>query len=139
MKKFFVLALVVVGAVACNKDQAAVNKLEGSWKATEMLVSDGGFAIDLIAFGGSFEMTFDGCKLKADEWCNVTTTSTFDGDTETDAGMYRVTDDGTTLETMDDVTSSLIRKITIVELTKTNMEVSWSEDGATIDAKLEKQ
>lgn len=125
-------------AVSCNKDQKIVKKLDGSWKATSFKISEAGFEIDLVALGGSASMNFEGCKLKKDDWCNVTTTTSILGSTDVDNSIYRVTGDGTKLETKDSYTSSYVRVINIIELTKTVCKLTQTEDGKTTTIELKK-
>jgi len=145
MKKLFVLALVVVAAVACNKDQQAVKKLEGTWNMTKMETTvdllGTPVTIDVIGLGGSGTMTFTNCKLKNDEWCNVSTTFTFpDEDPEESVDLYRVTGDGTMLEVKESDTSSTITAMTIIELTKEDLKVTFTDaDLGDVEAELKKQ
>jgi hypothetical protein len=130
MKKLFMIAAIALLAVACNKDQAAVKKLDGTWKATSVKISFGGLTIDAMpTFITSVTMTFDGCKLKTDEFCNVTTVTTYpDGvPTETDAAQYRVVGDGEKIEMRDDPSSTTITSATINELTKTSCTITMTE------------
>jgi len=139
------IAAIALLAVACNKDQAAVKKLDGTWKATSMTQTDGGVTVELIGtFLESATMVFDGCKLKDDEFCNLTTTTkvvaAFGGGTETDASLYRVTGDGTKLESKDDASSTTVDTMEIIELTKSNAEFKQTDsDGAVTVIKIEKQ
>lgn len=139
MKKLMMIAAVLLLAVACNKNQQAVKKLDGSWKATEFKVTEGGTTIDYLAFGFSLNMTFDGCKLKNDEYCSMTTTITFDGESETEASVYRVTSDGTKFEQKENKEATTAEIIDIIELTKTNAEIKMTDGETTTNIKLEKQ
>ncbi len=139
MKKLFMIAAIALIAVACNKNQKAVKKLEGNWNATEFMVTDGEFTVDYLAFGFTIQMIFDGCKLKNDEVCNMTTTITFDGETETEASVYRVTNDGERLEQKENLTATSLETIDIVELTKTSLKLVLVEDETTTNITLEKQ
>jgi hypothetical protein len=129
-------------AVACNKNQAAVKKLDGTWKATSFTYTEDGVTLDLLESGfiTSVTYTFDNCKLKDDEFCNLTTTIVSDFGTDTEADLYNVTNDGETLQTKDDASSTTINAITIVELTNSVLKISETdEDGAVSAATLEKQ
>lgn len=143
MKKIISLLLVAIALfiVGCNKDQKAVNKLDGQWTATKAVMTESslGFAIDLILLGGSMSFTFDGCKLKNDEWCTATTTLTFDGDSETETMVYRVSGDGTVLESKSSDTSSVINTISIVELGRKNCVLKQVDGTVTLDVTLTKQ
>ena len=61
-------------------------------------------------------MSFEACKLKDDEFCNVTTTINTDFGDATEADIYRVSNDGTTLEVKDDLSSTTINSSEIVDL-----------------------
>lgn len=139
-KLFTGIFAIAILLSSCNKDQSAVNKLDGEWTATKMLMTEStlGFAIDLIAFGGSMKFSFDGCKLKNDEWCTATSTMTFDGDTETETMVYRVTGDGTTLEAKDSETATTVTIITITELSRKNCKLKQVDGTTTIDLELTK-
>lgn len=126
MKKLFAVLTIAlsVAVVSCNKDQAAVKKLDGTWNVTSMKF-DGQ---ELISSDFTSTMTFSKCKLKKDEWCNSTSTVTFSGTTETTNGVYRVTGDGTTLESKEHADSTDVSSMTIDELTKTNMKATQTMD-----------
>lgn len=141
MKRVLMIAAIALIAVACNKNQSAVKKLDGTWKATEYNYTEDGATVDLMEEGVITDVTyiFDGCKLKDDEFCNVTVTvgTVFGSGTESD--LYRVTNDGETLETKDDASSETINTVTIDELTnKTLIMISEDEDSKS-EIKFEKQ
>jgi hypothetical protein len=142
MKKTTSIALIAITmlAVACSKDQSAVNKLDGNWSATKAVMTESGFgfAIDLIMFGGSVTFDFDGCKLKNDEWCTATSTLTFDGDSETETMIYRVSGDGTVLESKSSDTSAVINTISILELNRNNCVLKQVDGTVTLDLTLKK-
>jgi len=139
------IAAVALLAVACNKNQSAVKKLDGTWNATSLSQTSDGVTIELIGtFIESATLQFDGCKLKDDEFCNLTTTTkttaAFGSLTETDASLYNVTDDGTTLQMKDDASSTTIDKMEIIELTKTTGEFKQTDtDGTVTVIKVTKQ
>ena len=87
-------------------------------------------------------MTFNGCKLKKDEWCtgstSITYPSTFGGGTETESFVFKVTGDGTTMETKEHADSTDVSTMTIVSLTKTDAEFTMTEDGSTTTIKATK-
>lgn len=140
MKKLFYILTLSLGvlAVSCNKDQAAVKKLDGTWTITSLVSTGGGVSFDFIALGGTGTMMFDGCKLKTDEWCSMTSTTTFGGLTDTEIDVYRVTGDGVTLESKDSDTSTTVSKMTIVDLTKTACELTQVDGTETTTVKLTK-
>lgn len=132
MKKVLLIAIIAIVAVACNKNQSAVKKLDGTWKATSFAVTDSaGVTVDYISFiEVSFQ--FDGCKLKKDEYCNMSTTTTTNifgiTSSTTQSDLFRVIDDGTTLEIKTDSTTSTM---TILELTKSNLKVKQVDGNET--------
>lgn len=134
MKKLLFVAVAFAGLtlVSCNKDQSAVNKLDGSWTVTKLESTSGGTSYDPIAAGDmTMSMTYTKCKLKTDEWCTTTYTQTITGwPSYTESDVYRVTGDGTTLEVKDSDTSSTIWTTTIEELTKSTFR-GTSVDGST--------
>ena len=141
MKKVLMIAAVALLAVACNKNQSAVKKLDGTWDVTSLKVTEDGTSIDLIESGwiNSATIMFDGCKLKDDEYCSMTTTTNTDFGSDTEADVYAVTDDGTTLETKDDAESTTVETIEIVELSKTDCKLKQTDGDTVTEMTLEKQ
>lgn len=137
MKKLLMIAAIALIAMSCNKNQKAVKMLDGEWKATSVFVNVEGFSLDLIALGAKVDMSFDKCKLKDDEYCNVVITMTDEEGTNQDKAMYRVTTDGTVLEMKD--SDGDIQKLEIVELTKKKAELKQKDGDATMVFKLEKK
>ena len=82
-------------------------------------------------------MDFDRCKLNNDEFCSMTTTRSLDGSTETEASVYRVTNDGTKLEQKENLEATSIESIDIVELTRNTLRLQWVEDGSTTNLTFE--
>ena len=132
------MVLLVLGLASCNKDQKAVKKLDGSWKATSYLITDDGVSVDYVDQGLELTMTFDNCKLKDDEWCNLTQVLVFQGDTETDMALYKVQGDGTQMIWKDSETSTSTTTLSITELTKSNLTIVSTEDGETASLVFEK-
>lgn len=118
MKKLLMIASVVVLAAACDKNQKAVKKIDGSWNATSYVETWGGTTEDYIADGLVFKMDFDNCKLKDDEFCRVTITQIDDGDTYVEIMDYRVAGYGTSLELREPGYPSDLIYFKIVECTK---------------------
>lgn len=140
MKKVLMIAAIALLAVACNKNQRAVKKLDGTWSATEYKVSEDGVTVDWMEEGfiNSLTMVFEGCKLKDDEFCKVTVTIVTEFGSDSEEDLYRVTNDGTTLETKDDVSATTIHAMEIVDLSGSYLELKEEDDGQTIVIKLEK-
>lgn len=136
---YFLLALFVsIPLLSCNKDQSAVRKLDGNWKATKMIAFDSsvGYGIDLILLGGEMNFTFDGCKLKDNEWCTGSSTLTFNGTTESESILYRVSGKGSVLEAQLSENDSLETSITIIDLSRKNCVLKWVDGTTTIDLEM---
>jgi hypothetical protein len=135
MKQIVMIAVIALIAVSCNKNQKAVKKLDGSWNATEFTVTTTGITIDAFALDlfTSLNYSFDGCKLKKDEFCNVTITIVADGETDTDIGLYTVIDDGVTLQIQDDATAADNINMEIIELSNSTLKLKQIEDEGTED------
>lgn len=141
MRKVLMIATIALIAVACNKNQAAVRKLDGTWKATTYNYTEDGVTINLLGAGFITGATFDfeGCKLKDDEFCNVTTTISTILGADSETGLYNVTNDGETLQIKDDPSSTTINAITIDDLTNSALKINWTDiDGYKTEITLEK-
>jgi len=142
MKKLLFVAVAIAGLalVSCNKDQAAVKKLDGAWTVNKAESTTQGVSYDLIGSGdATMSMTFTACKLKTDEWCNATTTVKFGTFPETtDATVYRVTGDGTTLESKEHADSTTVSTMTIVELSKSEMKATMVDGETTTNIEATK-
>tara|TARA_B110000046_G_C12981533_1_gene393560 strand:+ start:1013 stop:1591 length:579 start_codon:yes stop_codon:yes gene_type:complete len=142
MKKVLMIAAIALIAVACNKNQAAVKKLDGTWSATSYTYTEDGVTLDLLESGfiTSVTYTFDNCKLKDDEFCNLTTTVVSSFGTVTEDDLYSVTNDGETLQTKDDASSTTVNSITIDELTNSTFRSSETDEDGNVSAfTMEKQ
>ena len=131
MKKTVFLILSVALVIGCSKDQKAVNTLEGAWAATKMDVTFNffgtSFTFDVIEEGGSAIFTFTKCKLKSEEWCDLSMNiyeASLDTSFVSDV-LYRITEDGSVLETKETDTSSTTQIISIDELTKSDLKVNF--------------
>ncbi|NOQ71406.1 MAG: hypothetical protein GQ574_05370 [Crocinitomix sp.] len=125
-------ATIALMAVSCNKNQAAVKKLDGTWKATSINYTEDGVTVDILEAGfiTSATYVFDGCKLKNDEFCNLTTTFVTSLGTNTSTDVYNVINDGVTLQVKDEMGSTDIWSKTIDELTSTKLVITELEPGA---------
>lgn len=139
MKKLILVIGIAVSIVSCNKNQKAVKTLDGEWNVTSMKFTEDNVSVEGMIPGLSATFAFDGCKLKKDEFCKLTTTSTFDGETETDIQFYRVTDDGETLELKDTESSTIIQTIEIIELTKTDLKLKQVDGEGSVEIAAEKK
>lgn len=142
MKKIVMIASIALWTIACNKNQRAVNKLDGSWEATKWVASDGYSSADLIATGELVEanMTFSSCKLKKDEWCSLTSTFTLAGEpTVNSSQFYRVTVDGTKLETKENSNAIAVTNHEIVEMTGKSLKIKHIDIDGSYEATFEKK
>ena len=141
-KNFFMAATMALVFVSCNKDQAAIKKLDGTWNANQMNFSENGLTFDLIGLGGSSTFTFNNCKLKKDEWCDGSNTITMPallgGETESTNYEYRILGDGTQLEIKDSDTTSETRLMNIVNLSANELEFNYNEAGTSVSVKASK-
>ncbi len=140
MKRFFLMSVVALLMVACNKNQKVVKQLDGTWKATSYLVTWDGEVEEYLVDGYGLTWDFDNCKLKDDEFCTIQWTETYDGDTDIMVLEYRVAGYGTSLELRElDYPSDLIY-LKIVEQTKESLIVEIDEgDGDKTKLTFEKE
>lgn len=142
MKKIIIIASIALLAVACNKNQRAVNKLDGSWKATKWIASDGYTSADIIATGDLVEasMTFSSCKLKKDEWCTMTSTFTLEGEPTISASqLYRVSVDGSRLETKENSAAIAVTNHEILEITGKKLKIKHIDIDGSFEATFEQK
>ncbi len=82
----FLILLITLSS--CNKDQRAVKRLNGKWESVKI----GGFSIP-NTHESHHTLRFNECKLKDDEYCEVTIE-----DAESSIKtLYRIENDGTRL------------------------------------------
>ena len=124
MKKIFMIALIAVAAISCNKDQKAVKKLDGEWKATKFIDADEP-TLNIAALV-DFRVTFNECKLKDDEYCTMTTQVTFGAETDTDVSLFKVSGDGAIMEFKD--TDGSTETFEITELSKSEFKMTSNGD-----------
>jgi len=135
MKNLLTIIAVTLLFVACNKNQSAIKKLDGTWAATELVETDleTGLSYDRIALGETFKLTFSNCKLKDDEWCNSNSISTLDELIFTANLLYNVQNKGKQLITKVTPTGEISDTYTIVELTKSRLVLTETDDGYRTD------
>jgi len=124
MKKILMIALIAVAAISCNKDQKAVKKLDGEWKAVKFIDADEP-TVNLAALF-DIRAIFTECELKDDDYCTVTTKVTFDGNTETESSQFKVSGDGTIMEFKS--ADGSIETFEITELSKDELKMSGDGD-----------
>lgn len=117
-----------MGFSACNKEQAAVKKLAGEWTVDQLDVFENG----TMTYSGPNEealnFTFEECKLKEDEWCELQLVYPDENYSET--SFYQITDDGEKMLIDSDnntVTTDDRVEVTIVELEKEHLVFHFTE------------
>ena len=76
--------------------------------------------------------------MKTDEWCTSSSTLVFLGDSDTETGLYRVSGDGTVLESKSSDTSSVVSTMDIIELTKSSIKLQSVDATATTEIEMTK-
>ena len=142
MKKLLVVAFLGLLAFGCNKDQKAVNQLEGEWKAQFFYtILDGTKSNNQVdpATGESAKMTFTACKLKKEDFCPMTYVYTNADGSVSVAYEFRVSGDDSVIE-LREPGKTFIHELQIVERTKVNLKLLWKKtDDLTLDIQLKKQ
>ena len=91
MKKILMIALIALTAIACNKNQRAVKKLDGEWGLTLISYTEDNVTVTETDYYLIWK--FDNCKLKNNDFCNLTSTQVDNGNSYTYSSFYRVTGD----------------------------------------------
>lgn len=135
MKKLFfafTLFAATMTITSCNKNQKAVKKLEGDWEQV---------SVDGVTVPDSSKITlhFELCKLKKDEWCEMSSTEA-DG-TSSGTYFYKVTNDGEYLtQKISDPTKGTIEMGgNIVELTDDKLILEVNFLGAVTSSEYKKK
>jgi hypothetical protein len=110
--------LLAFAVVSCNKDQRAVKRLDGKWKLSK-------YNGQTVPEAQAAVLTFSSCKLKTDEVCDVTLQT----GSQVQSYKYLVKNDGTTLVTKNAAGTVILQELTIEILDKTNLKLSYTEDG----------
>ncbi|MFT5821775.1 MAG: hypothetical protein ACI8ZM_003031 [Crocinitomix sp.] len=142
MKRFFLLSVIALLLVACNKNQKVVKQLDGKWNITSYVYTWDGETVDVLAEeeGYALSWDFNNCKLKDDEFCTIIWTEVYDGIADSFVLEYRVEGNGTSLELRDlDYPSELIY-FKIVEQSKVALTIMTDDgDGDNTTITLEKE
>ena len=121
---------------SCNKNQTAVRKLDGKWQATEFTTSNGtSSTTTTFTSDNAQSYTFNNCKLKKNEYCNVTITQFIFGFGISLNQQYRVIDDGKTLEIKN---GSFNSKMTIVDLKGKDLTLQTITGSSNTSTKFKK-
>ncbi len=132
MKRILLIAAIALLAAACNKDQKVVKILDGTWNATKWTAELNGVTGDLLADGGSAKYTFTKCKIKDGEFCDMTWDldspfAAYPIDNEGN-GLFTVTNDGGTLQTKDDLSSTTVNYYEIEEYTRKSVKLKQTTE-----------
>jgi len=137
MKKTLLIASLLLVLVACNKNQKAVRKLDGSWIVTKYQISDGTQTLDYVSLFKEIKFTFENCKLKKNETCTGTIEITdLNGTVETSTEQYLVKDDGNVLQFNSSPSADDYK---IDELTRTKLILSKTDNDGTLIYEFKKQ
>ena len=138
MKYLFLASVTLLVLNACNKNQSVVQKLNGNWRATTYEVTENGSTSDYLEIGLDFDFHFDNCKLKKNDYCQITTTISNNIASETDINLYRVIDDGQTLEIKDPIDADQTTIYTIDKVNNQKVKLEKYENGNTTNITLKK-
>lgn len=117
MKKAILFVGVLFILVAsCSKEQKVVNKLEGTWKATDATTEIFGVSLQIPITDNELFFTFDDCKVK-DGPCSGS--SDFDG--VLDDFTYTIGGDANTIDYTDSL--GLPQSLKILELEKETFKI----------------
>ncbi len=139
---FSFLLLLSLSVVSCNKDQAAVKKLDGDWRATRLVLTINGAEAFSDVPTNNPVYTFESCKLKKEEWCGGMIQGVENSVPTLTPIFYKVSDDGETLVIDTDfnpITTTDRASCTIEELSKTSLVFEFSEtvDGDSYHYRIE--
>lgn len=142
MRKLILGLAVIAIAVACNKDQKAVRTLDGEWTLIKRTYTEDGLSVDETPDSDESEtIAFSKCKLKKDEFCDVSITFQDPSGSETENYMYKVKDDGETLVLKITFNGIAIEQDAIIEeLSKDELSIKIEfPDGSSSTANYEKR
>lgn len=140
MKRIMLVCAIAMFAVSCNKNQKTVKELDGSWEVTSIkYIDEDGTVEEDMEEDVNLTFTFDNCKLKKDEYCTVRIDESYDGFLDSYTNVYRVTDDGETLEIKETATETYVEDFEIKELSKDVLKISDTEDGETFEITFKKK
>jgi len=129
--KLLMLA-VVISLASCNKDQKAVNQLEGDWKITSLKVD--GVAQPSSDYENT-TYTFEKCKVKNGD-CPGKITE----DGKSFDFTYNVSEKGEKMTIKFDILGTKVTTVAdILESSKTKFVWKSIEDGETVESTIEKK
>jgi len=130
------IAIIAITAIACNKNQKAVRKLDGKWELTKLSYTEDGVTETETEFQLIWE--FDNCKLKNNDFCSMTSTEIDGSDSYTYSSFYKVTGDGNTLVASEDLTGADTETLTIIELTNDVLVLEQNYGSEIVNIEFEK-
>lgn len=143
MKKILLIGLLAITIVACNKNQSAVKKIDGKWKAESFTVSSGSNTVKVLesVVGSTLEYDFESCKLKKEEACPLTITTRnsegevdefllgFLGREEGETLTYTIINDGAQMEIVAEGAADQLQLFTIKELESGSLIIENNANG----------
>jgi hypothetical protein len=138
MKRLIIITSLLILATACNKNQSAVQKLNGSWSATNYEVTENGTTSDYLEIGLDFDFHFDNCKLQKNDYCQITTTVSNNLTSNSEIKLYRVIDDGMTLEIKDPIIAEDIITYSIDKMSNQKVKLEKVESNSITQITLKK-
>jgi hypothetical protein len=116
-KAVLVVGVLFVLIASCSKEQRVVNKLEGTWKATEATTEFAGLSLQIpISEFTEILFTFNECKVKDGPCSGV---SSYDG--VTDDFSYTIGGDANTIQYLDSLGQE--QSLTLLELEKESFKI----------------
>jgi hypothetical protein len=138
MKRLIIITSLLILATACNKNQSAVQKLNGSWSATNYEVTENGTTSDYLEIGLDFDFHFDNCKLQKNDYCQITTTVSNNLTSNSEIKLYRVINDGMTLEIKDPIITENIITYRIDKVSSQKVKLEKIESNSITQITLKK-
>lgn len=138
IKYLLFIPVLLIVLSACNKNQSVAQKLNGNWRATNYEVTENGTTSDYLEIGLDFNFHFDNCKLQKNEYCQITTTISNDITSESDIKLYRVINDGTTLEIKDPIVAENTITYTIDKISNQKVKLEKIESSSITYITLKK-
>ena len=138
MKHLLFITTLLTLATACNKNQSAVQKLNGNWTAINYEVTENDSTSDYIEIGLDFDFHFDNCKLQKNDYCQITTTISNNMTSDSDIKLYRVIDDGMTLEIKDPIVAENTITYSIDKISSQKVKLEKIESNSVTKITLRK-
>ncbi len=132
---FIGILFIVAG---CNKEQKTVRSLFGSWVSYEVIfVEENGSQTD-VSGGVAYTFEFNKCKLEKKGYCLLQLSQTINGEINFFSYIYRIIDDGETVEAKQHKNVEEPDLYTINELTNRNLVLELTSESFGLIISLEK-